>query len=647
MFAHSLKLRLALREIPLLQGFVAKLPIRRNFVPYSQNLFCISRSLTVSAQSNRWWNNSYHNKRSKSVFPWSFALLPCVSFFSVDDSPQRGDVIQNGNALLQAVTSGNISDLKSILNQIKSWDQSSKNTVLNHRHLLGWTPLMVAAISGHLEAVKLLLAAGADPNMGDNFCLKAQQNVSRMQGALIREEEFSDRLIPFSDFRGFTALHYAVLIDSKHVVEELVKHNADVSKKNHMGYSAVKYCKDKDGAIGKYLTEMEELANELRKEEEAKERALYPLEKRLKENIIGQEGAISTVASAVRRKQNGWYNEDNPLVFLFLGSSGIGKTELAKQVANYLHKDNKKGFVRLDMSEYQEKHEVAKLIGSPPGYIGHDQGGQLTKKLKAQPNAVVLFDEVDKAHPDVLTVLLQLFDEGRLTDGRGQTIQCKDAIFVMTSNLAADEIAEYGAQLRQEAKDTKRKKLLSPKTDSNNNESDTSRTVVSRQFKEKVVRPILKHHFGRDEFLGRINEFVYFLPFSEDELFLLVERELNMWAKHAKQKHGIELHWKDPEIPTILADGYNIHYGARSIKYEVDRRVVSMIAVAHERGLLKRGYKVTVQNATPLDQPQTNLSNCNLQLDIVGKDGSRLVFKDQEMFPGLTPKATKTVSQFV
>lgn len=114
---------------------------------------------------------------------------------------------------------------------------------------------------------------------------------------------------------------------------------------------------------------------------------------------------------AIRRKENGWADDEHPLVFLFLGSSGIGKTELAKQLARYIHKDKRDSFIRLDMSEYQEKHEVAKLIGAPPGYVGHDDGGQLTKRLKKCPNAVVLFDEVDKAHPDVLTVLLQLFDE--------------------------------------------------------------------------------------------------------------------------------------------------------------------------------------------------------------------------------------------
>eukprot|EP00058_Branchiostoma_floridae_P012693 XP_002598181.1 hypothetical protein BRAFLDRAFT_204705 [Branchiostoma floridae] len=166
----------------------------------------------------------------------------------------------------------------------------------------------------------------------------------------------------------------------------------------------------------------------------------------------------------------------------------IGKTELAKQIANYMHKDVKKGFVRMDMSEYQEKHEVAKFIGSPPGYVGHEQGGQLTKKLKQCPNAVVLFDEVEKAHPDVLTIMLQLFDEGRLTDGKGKTVECKDAIFVMTSNLASEVIADHGLQLRKEAQEV----WAQRRQETDQDVLLTERITVSRQFKEKVVYPILK-----------------------------------------------------------------------------------------------------------------------------------------------------------
>ena len=179
-------------------------------------------------------------------------------------------------------------------------------------------------------------------------------------------------------------------------------------------------------------------------------------------------------------------------MFLFLGSSGIGKTELAKQVSKYLHKGNKAAFIRIDMSEYQEKHEVAKLIGSPPGYVGHDDGDQLTKKLKEFPEAVVLFDEVDKAHPDVLTVLLQLFDEGRLTDGKGKTIECKNAMSITTSNLAITEIAEHVLQLRREAEDIAKEIYSGEIKDKDVGENIT----ISRHFEDKIIYPILKYHFG-------------------------------------------------------------------------------------------------------------------------------------------------------
>uniref|UniRef100_A0A493T179 ATPase AAA-type core domain-containing protein n=1 Tax=Anas platyrhynchos platyrhynchos TaxID=8840 RepID=A0A493T179_ANAPP len=175
---------------------------------------------------------------------------------------------------------------------------------------------------------------------------------------------------------------------------------------------------------------------------------------------------------------------------------------------------------------------VAKFIGSPPGYVGHEEGGQLTKKLRQCPNAVVLFDEVDKAHPDVLTIMLQLFDEGRLTDGKGKTIDCKDAIFIMTSNVASDEIAQHALQLRQEAVEISKKRIAENLEDV----QVTEKITISKQFKEKVIRPILKAHFRRDEFLGRINEIVYFLPFCHSELIQLVNKELNFWAKKVKSR---------------------------------------------------------------------------------------------------------------
>ena len=356
-------------------------------------------------------------------------------------------------------------------------------------------------------------------------------------------------------------MHYAALSDSTGILNALLEAGADPLKANDYGHTPMDYARDPN--TKKLLKKFAEKYEVTKKKLEMEERRKFPLEQRLKEFIVGQEGPISTVASAIRRKENGWIDEEHPLVFLFLGSSGIGKTELAKQVSKYLHKDNKESFIRIDMSEYQEKHEVAKLIGSPPGYVGHDDGGQLTKKLNEFPDAVVLFDEVDKAHPDVLTVLLQLFDEGRLTDGKGKTIECKNAIFIMTSNLASTEIAEHALQLRREAEDIAKEKYAGHIEDKDIGEKIT----ISRHFKDRIIQPILKYHFGRDEFLGRINEIIYFLPFSKSELIHLVEKELQFWAARAKLKHSIDLSW-DKSVLSLLADGYNVYYGARSIKHE-------------------------------------------------------------------------------
>ncbi|XP_014291431.1 mitochondrial disaggregase [Halyomorpha halys] len=453
----------------------------------------------------------------------------------------------------------------------------------NLKHHLGWTALHLAAVNGNSEILKILIEAGCDVNAGDeyinNYRTAHEKGLNTFEVLLQRETEFSDVLRAQENYLGFTPLHYAVLAHSLDCVLSLIAAGANplIEASGHKAIDLAHDHKEIEHVLKEYIVKFEE--NE--KERQAEERRKFPLEQRLKQYIVGQEGAISIVASAIRRKENGWADDEHPLVFLFLGSSGIGKTELAKQVARYMHKDNPASFIRLDMSEYQEKHEVAKLIGAPPGYVGHDAGGQLTKNLRNCPNAVVLLDEVDKAHPDVLTVLLQLFDEGRLTDGKGKTVECKNAIFVMTSNLASEEIAEHAIQLRSDVKRLAAKK----------EEEFSEEVTISRSFKDKVVRPILKRHFGRDEFLGRINEIVYFLPFSNSELNKLVSKELNYWATKAKEKHNVILYW-DTGVETVLAGGYNMHYGARSIKYEVERRVVSKLAAAQEAGVLKPGCSV-------------------------------------------------------
>jgi len=494
-------------------------------------------------------------------------LLPCSN-------------ARNRDKLFRAVKLGNVKEVRKLL--------ETGQASVDERHPLGWTPLMSAAVSGKAEIVSVLLEAGADPNCEDEF--QTVYNTARMHGIhsleveAAREEDFSNRLSSRANFRGCTALHYAALTDSWGALSLLLEAGADPLRANDYGHTPLDYANDPKAQ--KLLKQYAEQMEERKKLEEQEERRRFPLEQRLKEFIVGQEGPIATVASAIRRKENGWTDGEHPLVFLFLGSSGVGKTELAKQVARYLNRDGSDGeaFIRLDMSEFQEKHEAAKLIGSPPGYVGHEDGGQLTKRLKANPKAVVLFDEVDKAHPDVLTTLLQLFDEGRLTDGKGETLECKDAIFIMTSNLASSEIAEHALQLRREAEEGRKERR-------EEEERVGEKITISGHFKENVIRPVLKYHFRRDEFLGRINEIVYFLPFSRQELQKLVEKELKAWADRAKRRHGITISW-EPGVLSLLAEGYNIYYGARSIQHEVERRVVAQLALAHELGQLRQGCDV-------------------------------------------------------
>ncbi|KAG7301549.1 hypothetical protein JYU34_014515 [Plutella xylostella] len=516
----------------------------------------------------------------------------------------------NEKRFFKAALLGNVQELEKQIQSLETvvggggsgGGGEEEGSAADRRHTLGWTALMAAAANNQAPCVRALLARGARPDARDRYpgaaAAAARHGLHALDILQRREEEFCPSMNARASYLGWTALHYAALGDSADSTRALLAGGADPTARDHAGRRAIHYARD--------ASPTRELLVEAAKDWEraaaaaaAEERRRYPLEQRLKRFLVGQRAAINAVAAAVRRKENGWSDEDHPLVFLFLGSSGVGKTELGKQLARYLHGDQPGAFIRLDMSEYGERHEVAKLIGAPPGYVGHESGGLLTRALQKRPDAVVLLDEVDKAHPDVLTVLLQLFDEGRLTDGKGKLIECKDAVFVMTSNLAADEIAQYGMQLRREAERPPAgpaPTVAAPDAPAVAAPDDqpAPEVQVSRQFKDQVVRPILKRHFGRDEFLGRINEMVYFLPFSRAELLELVQLELGRWAERARARHGIDLAWEGGVLGA-LADGYDVHYGARSIQHEVERRVVNRLAAAAERGELPRGAGVRLE----------------------------------------------------
>ncbi|KAI8882482.1 hypothetical protein K501DRAFT_221194 [Backusella circina FSU 941] len=495
------------------------------------------------------------------------------------------------------------------------------NFTPNVYHRYGWTPLQVAVIQDNEQMVKFLLEKGADPNLVDQYYPRSHQ------AANTRQVDFSEDLLPYRDYRDYTALHYAVIICNPTIVKLLLEALADPLVRNSHGLTPREYLyyverftgeqnieieemlRQKESTFPKDKAEHDERQRKAQLQREKEYRKKHPLEDAIKSRIVGQLGPIYALASAIRRKQNGWHDEDHPLVFMFCGSSGVGKTELAKTLAQHLHgKQIDKGFIRIDMSEFQHKHDVSRFIGSPPGYVGYDEGGQLTEKLKECPNAVVLLDEVEKAHPDVLTVMLQLFDEGRITDGKGTTVECKDAIFIMTSNLAQHEIADEAELLRLEASvssDAQTTATTTKSTKDNNKveekKEENAQISLSRQFIEHTIYPILYQHFKRDEFLGRINEVLFFLPFSEEELREITSRELSRWAEKARSRHGITLTW-DAEVVDLLARGYNIRYGARSIKYEVERKVVNLIAKANENDDVLDGGRVHIVIDKTLDQ---------------------------------------------
>ena len=306
---------------------------------------------------------------------------------------------------------------------------------------------------------------------------------------------------------------------------------------------------------------------------------LLHLEDELHKRVIGQQDAITAIADAVRRSRAGLNDPRRPIgSFIFLGTTGVGKTELAKALAEYLF-DNENMMTRIDMSEYQEKHTVSRLVGAPPGYVGYEEGGQLTEAVRRKPYSVVLFDEIEKAHPDVFNILLQVLDDGRLTDNKGRLVNFKNTIIIMTSNMGSDIIRERMSKL-----------------------TDANRDQVIESTKNEVLE-LLKQRI-RPEFLNRIDEIIMFTPLTESEIKQIVKLQID-GVSRMLEKNGVHLEVTDKCLDFLAQEGYDPEFGARPVKRVIHKMILNQLS------------KDILAQRVNRDKPI-----------IIDYDGSQLVFKN-------------------
>jgi len=296
---------------------------------------------------------------------------------------------------------------------------------------------------------------------------------------------------------------------------------------------------------------------------EGEVKKLVEMEQRLRERVVGQDAALTIVANAIRRSRAGLSDPKRPIgSFIFLGPTGVGKTETARALAEFLF-DDEQSMIRIDMSEYMEKHAVARLIGAPPGYVGYDEGGQLTEAVHRRPYAVILFDEIEKAHPDVFNILLQVMDDGRLTDSKGRTVDFKNTVLIMTSNLGAAALA-----------------------------ADTLKTEHDYDMARESVMRVLREHF-RPEFLNRVDDTVIFRPLGAAQMGQILELRLNEVRKLLEDRQ-ISLELTEPARQLILVAGSDAAYGARPLKRALQRMVQDPLAIKILNGEVLHGAHVRI-----------------------------------------------------
>ena len=305
-------------------------------------------------------------------------------------------------------------------------------------------------------------------------------------------------------------------------------------------------------------------------QEEESQRLLH-LEEALHKRVIGQEEAVKALAKAVRRGRVGLKDPNRPIgSFLFLGPTGVGKTELSKALAEALFGDEN-AMVRIDMSEYMEKHSVSRMVGSPPGYVGYEEGGQLSEKVRRNPYSVVLFDEIEKASPEVFNILLQVLDDGHITDGQGRKVDFKNTVIIMTSNAGARSIAA-----------PKRLGFTSVET-----------PEQSYEMMKKGVMDEIKTIF-KPEFLNRIDDIIVFHPLEQEEITRIVRLLTDVMAKRVKENMNITVSFTKKAIEKIAEEGYDKAYGARPLRRAIQSKIEDAFAEEYLLGNIKAGDKVSI-----------------------------------------------------
>ena len=373
---------------------------------------------------------------------------------------------------------------------------------------------------------------------------------------------------------------------------EKAEREGDYAKVAEIRYSRIKQKQDENAAIQARLKELQGEGAMIKEEVDAEDIAevvsrwtgipvkkmaqsekekLLHLEEELHKRVVGQEDAIRAVSDAVRRSRAGLNDPRRPIgSFIFLGTTGVGKTELAKALAEYLF-DDEDMMTRIDMSEYMEKHSVSRLVGAPPGYVGYEEGGQLTEAVRRKPYSVVLFDEIEKANPDVFNILLQVLDDGRLTDNKGRFINFKNTIIIMTSNMGSDIIRQNFEGFNDKKEDEKQDIIARTKQD-----------VMDRL--KQIIRP---------EFLNRIDETVMFTPLSKKEILEIVELQVRS-VKKMLQTNGITLEVTPAALDLLAEDGYDPEFGARPVKRTIQRLVLNQLSKDILAQKVDREHPITI-----------------------------------------------------